>query len=150
MSDETDSPRNASQARHLVTRALAQAVSLPLVVGSFLFVPAGMLAWTMAWAVLVIFVAGTLDISLLAALKKPDLAVERLKPADGAKDWDRILTSATNLLPISGLDNRFAWSPNVPRITSLIALLMFAFGYAIVGWAMTVNPFFSAIVRTQT
>ncbi len=102
MSTEFGNAESALQTRRFVVRAFTQALFLPLVVGPFLFVPAGTLAWPMGWVVLVIFVAGNLGLSLLAAFREPDLAEERLTPAAGAKNWDRFLTSATNLLLIAG------------------------------------------------
>ena len=143
------------QAQRLFLRAVAQAALLPLVVGPFLFIPAGRVAWPMGWAALGVFVAGTLALSLVAAGRHPGLAEERLKPGAGAKRWDRVLTSVANalliagVLPVSGLDHRFGWSPQLANVVSGSGLGLFALGYVAIAWAMAANPFFSALVRIQ-
>jgi protein-S-isoprenylcysteine O-methyltransferase Ste14 len=109
----------------------------------------------MGWAALGAFVAGTLGLSLVALTGGPGLAEERLRPGVGAKSWDRHLTSAAKMLliagmlPVSRLDHRFSWSPQLAAAPSMIALAVFALGYAAVAWAMRVNPFFSSVVRIQ-
>jgi len=156
MNVESGGLPDTAKRQRLLGRALIQVAVLPLVVGPFLFIPAGTLAWPMGWAVLGVFVGGSLALPLAAAARCPGLAQERLKPAAGAKKWDRLLTSAANLLliavmlPVSGLDHRFGWSPMLPGAVAGMGLCLFALGYVAVIWAMTANPFFSALVRIQT
>ncbi len=129
-------------------------VLLPIL-AALLFIPAGRLDWLMAWILLGVYLAGLFATSLLAARIDPGLARERRKAPEGAKSWDKILINLSNLifflvmLPLAGLDRRFGWSLQVHLAVQIIALGVFVLGYALVGWAMASNCFFSAIVRIQ-
>jgi protein-S-isoprenylcysteine O-methyltransferase Ste14 len=48
------------------------------------------------------------------------------------------------------LDERFGWSPNLPLVLSLLALLVAAFGYGLVTWSMVANAYFATVSRIQT
>ena len=128
---------------------------LPLVVGPFLFIPAGTLGWPMGWAVLLIYVTGTLALSLTAATLDPGLAEERFKSGEGAKKWDWLLTAVANflliavMLPVCGFDYSLLWSHGLPALLPGLGLMVFVLGYVIIIWSMRVNPFFSAVVRIQ-
>ena len=138
----------------MLFRSLQVIVLLPIL-AALLFIPAGRLDWVMAWILLGVYLAGLFVTSLLAALIDPELARERRKAPQGAKSWDKLLIHLSNLLfflvmlPLSGLDKRFGWSPQVHLAVQIIALVGFVLGYGLVGWAMASNRFFSAIVRIQ-
>jgi protein-S-isoprenylcysteine O-methyltransferase Ste14 len=92
--------------------------------------------------------------NLLVSLRDPGLARERVNTPATAKKWDRILTNLANLptllmLPFAGLDRRYGWSPQVSWPIQLISLTVFVLGYALLGWAMMANRFFSPLIRIQ-
>jgi protein-S-isoprenylcysteine O-methyltransferase Ste14 len=141
--------------RSLAVRALLQAVLLPLVFGTVLFLPAATLRWPLAWALLAAYITGMLLTNLWLVMRHPGLARERLIIPRSSERWDLRLIQVTNFtllgitLPLSGLDHRFTWSPAVPLAVSLIALLLFAGTFLFMDWAMSVNDFFSSAVRLQ-
>jgi protein-S-isoprenylcysteine O-methyltransferase Ste14 len=52
---------------------------------------------------------------------------------------------------VAGLDrDRFHWSDNVPSWLQAVGLSALVAGYGLAFWAMTVNRFFSSVVRIQT
>jgi protein-S-isoprenylcysteine O-methyltransferase Ste14 len=103
------------------------------------------------WAALGVASLGTLIVSLTI---DPGLAAERRRPGPGARDRGTqlamtILMSAASIL--AGLDvGRRHWSDGVPLGAHVAALALFALGYGLVVWAVTVNRFFSGVVRVQT
>lgn len=139
----------------LVLRALLQAVALPLILSSFLFLPAGSLNWPMGWALLTAYVAGIFGTTLLVLKREPELAQERLSSHGPAERWDPFLTSAAKVLsivvmpPLAGFDHRFNWSPPLAGWLQAAGLLLFGLSFVLIGWAMSVNKFFSAVVRIQ-
>ena len=52
-------------------------------------------------------------------------------------------------LLVAGLDKRFGWSPALPPVVHVIALLVMFFGMIITTWAIVSNAFFSGYVRIQ-
>jgi len=91
-------------------------------------------------------------------IKNPDLARERAEAGqrEGVKPWDKVLLPATAIYGplvswvIAGLDERFAWTPDLPDYVQVIALCVIFAGDMLGIWAMLVNRFFSSHVRIQT
>jgi protein-S-isoprenylcysteine O-methyltransferase Ste14 len=149
-----EKPEEEKVKRHLVLRALLQLTILLPILSALLFIPAGRLDWVMGWVVLGAYLVGLGLTNLLVSLRNPELARERADTPATAKKWDRILTNLANLptllmLPIAGLDIRFGWSPRVGWSVQLMALVVFVLGYALFGWAMMANRFFSSLIRIQ-
>jgi protein-S-isoprenylcysteine O-methyltransferase Ste14 len=149
-----DTPKHETTRRQLVFQALLQPIVLLPILGGLLFIPAGSLDWIMGWAVLSAYLGGLGLTNLLISLYHPDLAKERANTPSSAKKWDRTLTNLANLptllmLPVAGLDKKYGWSPQVSWPVQLGALVIFVLGYAMVGWAMMANRFFSSLVRIQ-
>jgi protein-S-isoprenylcysteine O-methyltransferase Ste14 len=115
-----------------------------------LFASAGTLAVVGFWLFLAIQLAG---IVASFVLLPPDLVRERMRPG-GQKPPLGLRLSAIVIfvaLVIAGLDHgRFHWTDNVPPWLQGLGLAGLAASYAFVFWAMTVNRFFSSIVRIQT
>jgi protein-S-isoprenylcysteine O-methyltransferase Ste14 len=126
-----------------------------LFVAAVLFASAGRLGWVMGWVYLGVFLAFDVATALVLLPKSPELLVERNRIQEGTKDWDQLLVRlAAVYLPmaawiVSGLDDRFGWSPQMPPALQVVALVVVVSGYALVVWAMAANPFFSATVRIQ-
>lgn len=118
-----------------------------------LFGSAGRWDLPMVWAYLCIYSISHLVIAL-TIVKQVDLAEERMRPGPGAKNWDRAwLTvygfSCFAILIIAGLDIRFGWPGAVPLGVQIAGLVGFAAAVGLIVWAMSVNIFFSTVVRIQ-
>ena len=122
-----------------------------------LFSSAGRLDWPQAWAFIIILtLLGIVGLSIIH-FKQPDLIAERKKflKAEGIKKWDKILAPMVGIIGplsiwiIAGLDERFDWSQRLPLAAEIAAFVLTAGGYAMAVWAMSVNKFFSSVVRIQ-
>ncbi len=82
-----------------------------------------------------------------------DLMKERLRPGAGGIDrYLRIVLIPFWLahLVIAGLDvGRFHWSDHVPLALQTVGLTLFAASYALAAWAISVNRFYSSVIRIQ-
>ncbi|HNS50633.1 MAG TPA: isoprenylcysteine carboxylmethyltransferase family protein [Anaerolineae bacterium] len=128
-------------------------VMLPLV----LFLAAGRWDWAAAWAYVAAHWAGTFASRLLAWRVNPDLLVERGRTVDegmGTRQ-DRLLVLVAAILGplllwiVAGLDERFAWSPDLPPGVQEAAFGVLLAAFAFSTWAFVTNAFFSAVVRIQ-
>jgi protein-S-isoprenylcysteine O-methyltransferase Ste14 len=122
-----------------------------VVMGTFLFVPAGTLDWPMAWVLLGLFIVN-FNINILVI--KPGLIEERYQRHEDSKKWDRYLVTVTILIGfismiVAGLDYRFGWTDPFPIPILVVALVFVILSYILTIWAMVTNPFFSATIRIQ-
>jgi protein-S-isoprenylcysteine O-methyltransferase Ste14 len=115
-----------------------------------LFVSAGTMAIPAFWIYLAIFAAVFVSAFLWL---DPDLLRERMRPGGRRPPLTLRLFSGVLFLHwiVAGLDRgRFHWSDNVPPRLQAVGLLALIVGYGLAFWAMTVNRFFSSVVRIQT
>jgi protein-S-isoprenylcysteine O-methyltransferase Ste14 len=131
------------------TSAYIQSALFVLIAAVALFASAGTVAVVGFWLFLAIQLAA---IVASFALLPPDLIRERMRPG-GQKAPLGLRLSVIVLfiaVVIAGLDRgRFHWSDDVPPWLQGLSLVGLAASYAFVFWAMTVNRFFSSIVRIQ-
>ena len=84
----------------------------------------------------------------------PELRKERLRPGPGGCDRHlRIVVMPFFLahLVVAGLDaGRFHWSDTVPTSLQAASLIVLALGYSLSLWSVSVNRFFSPVVRLQS
>jgi protein-S-isoprenylcysteine O-methyltransferase Ste14 len=118
-----------------------------------LFGSAGGIDWPMGWAFLGAYLAFMVMGFLLF---DPELIRERSHIGMGAKGWDVALASFSFIwlfpltLIVAGLDvGRFGWSPPVPPVLEILALVVFVIATAFAFWAVRTNRFFSTFVRIQ-
>jgi protein-S-isoprenylcysteine O-methyltransferase Ste14 len=129
-------------------------MALPAVV---LFGSSGQLDWWMGWIYVGMTTAFSMGSRIIMFRKYPDLIADRAKLSDkdDTKSWDKTLAplvailGPTVMLPVAGLDMRFAWSPNLPLVLQVTGLVITALGYSLGVWATAVNRFFSSVVRIQ-
>jgi protein-S-isoprenylcysteine O-methyltransferase Ste14 len=115
-----------------------------------LFASAGTIAIPAFWIYLAIFAAVFVSAFLWL---DPDLLRERMRPGGQRPPLALRLFSGVLFLHwiVAGLDRgRFHWSDNVPPWLQAVGLLALIAGYGLAFWAMTVNRFFSSVVRIQT
>jgi protein-S-isoprenylcysteine O-methyltransferase Ste14 len=131
------------------TSAYMQSALFMLTSAVALFASAGTLTIVGFWLFLAIQLAG---IVASFVLLPPDLVRERMRPG-GQKPPLGLRLSVIVLFiafVVAGLDRgRFHWSDAVPPWLQGLSLVGLAASYAFVFWAMTVNRFFSSIVRIQ-
>jgi protein-S-isoprenylcysteine O-methyltransferase Ste14 len=129
--------------------AYIQSVLFLFIMAVALFASAGTLSVVGFWLFLAIQLTG---IVASFVLLPPDLVRERMRPG-GQKPPLGLRLSAIVIfvaLVIAGLDRgRFHWTDDVPPWLQGLSLAGLAASYAFVFWAMTVNRFFSSIVRIQ-
>ena len=120
--------------------------------------PAGTWRWWEAWAVVGLYVAYAVAITLYLSRRDPDLLRERLKssPAQqGQKRWDKILMIAM-LVPgialfiVPGLDvGRFGWSAPLPAWVEIVGLALHLPCFAVIGWVMHENSYLARVVKVD-
>lgn len=133
-----------------VVRAVTRWAIVTGLLTAGLFLAAGTTRIPMLRAYVAVFSA-LLLVTMLAV--DPGLAQERARLGAGARDGDLRFTSGFFFLVTVGFAamdvGRLHQSDAVPVPVSVIALAVFgaALGFQI--WAMTVNPFFSPVIRIQ-
>ena len=113
--------------------------------------------WWQGWVGAGLAILATVVSRVLALRKNPDLAAERgqTTSGEGTKSWDRVLVPVVAifgplaLYVVAGLDERFAWSPDLPVGVNLAGLVAVFLGYVLGTWALVENRFFSSVVRIQ-
>ena len=124
---------------------------------ALLFISSGRLDWWQAWVFIGVTYLAVIGGRLAAARRNPGLLQERAHSIEdtNSKSWDRWLAFIVGMAGpalvqlISGLDQRFQWSPELPLGVHLIGLAGLILGSAFSTWALIENRFFSAQVRIQ-
>ena len=121
------------------------------VIGALLFGCAGRADLPMFWAYLGVWMGACLMLPLVV---DAGLIRERLRPGPGGKDYAiaiAVLPLAASQFAAAGLDvGRYHWSDTVPPALRIVGLAATAAAFAVMGWAMVVNRFFSSVIRIQT
>ncbi len=139
-------------------KAILRFMLFLLILPLLLFGLSGQPNWPMAWAYVLIYIGSALASRLILLAKAPDLLSERAQftQAEGTKSWDTRLVPLIALigplvvLVVAAVDRRFSWSPSLPLWLQVTGLVVFVLGTFLGVWAITVNKFFSSVVRIQT
>ncbi len=154
MDDGPERPIETGGTSEVWRAVLRVAFGVP-VLSALLLLPAGRADWTWAW-VYVGCLTGCIGVNVLVLRAvNPEVLRERMRRAESAAQWDLVLGSllgvfGIGLLPVAGLDERFAWTGDVGLAVHLIGLGAIVSGDALFVWAMAVNRFFSRRVSIQT
>jgi protein-S-isoprenylcysteine O-methyltransferase Ste14 len=138
-----------------IVRVYGQWIVVTVLLAAMLFASAGRVDVPMFWVYLAIHSGAQLAMALLVFRQNRDLLEERQRPGQGAKAWDQVILRiyflfTLALFVVAGLDvGRFHWSDTVPLWGQVVALVGFALAFAFNIWAMTVNDFYSRVVRIQ-
>ncbi len=130
--------------------AYVQTITFFFLAAAALFASAGTFAIAVFWIYLAIL-AGIFVASFI--LLDPDLARERMRPGGKKPPTALWLFSGVLFLHwiVAGLDRgRFHWSDTVPLWLQILGLVAVAGSYAFALWAMSVNRFFSSVIRLQS
>jgi len=137
--------------RRNVLRRIGQLMLVDTLTGLFLFVGAGTIRWTYAWAYIALCWLVTLAAPFVAPL---ELLAERGSRKENVEKWDKVIAkllalSGFSIYLTAGLDFRWHWTSEWGSLTHIGAILLFILGFALTVWAMVANRFFSTAVRIQ-
>ncbi|MEN6554712.1 MAG: isoprenylcysteine carboxylmethyltransferase family protein [Methanobacterium sp.] len=138
---------------NLKIKTLFSFAELIVIIGLFLFVPAGSFNFWQAWVYSIIFVGSTAAITFYLWRKDPELLARRVNAGPGAEKeraqkiiqfFATILFIA--LLVISAFDHRFGWS-HVPLYIVTLGDILVALGFLLLFLVFRENTFASAIIE---
>jgi protein-S-isoprenylcysteine O-methyltransferase Ste14 len=118
------------------------------------FWPAGTLDWPAGWLHYGIITASLIGSYFYLRRVNPAVIVHQMQIGKGAKRWDQVWMGVFSLLflalyTVAGFDAvRYRWSGLSPWLWPA-GVACWLSGYALITWAMGVNPFFEKMVRIQ-
>ncbi len=123
--------------------------------GGVLFLAAGTLLWTRAWAYLAVGLACLAANASIVFYCNPRAIVERNRKHEDTKSFDKILTAIIAVMTImtwvvAGLDaGRFRWS-YLSLGWFFPGVALHTFGMAAICWCLVTNPYLEKGIRIQT
>lgn len=141
-------------AADILKRGLTVAIFIVLI-AFILFLASGRLNWTWAWVYLAICLVSVLINAAFMLPAHPETIAERAR-AQQTRDWDKLVGGLYGLavyfaLPlVAGLDERFDWTRGLDIPWQVAGAALLAAGFALSGWAMIENTYFSTAVRIQS
>lgn len=149
----TIADREPSLRRGLIRWAIKQTVFV-IVLAVTLYASAGGLIGNRAWIYLALVAVVQVLTAIVLIPRSPGLLIERSQLKEGVKSWDIGLAVFMGYSPVlmalaAGLDARFNGLPADLNAVAIFALLLAILGTLFTLWSMTVNPFFSGVVRIQ-
>lgn len=146
-------PAAAAAAPPRLSMLLLRLLLFLTLLATVLFAAAGRRDLLQFWAYVGVFAVGLLATTVVVLTSDPTLIRERLKPGPGGRD-PRLRAFAVLLMGahwvIAGLDaGRWRASGDVPSGVMASGLVLMAASFALTGWAMHANRFFSSDARIQ-
>lgn len=137
---------------NLMIQALIKGLSGLVLVGLFLFLPAGTFAFWNGWLFIALLFVPMLILGVVLLLKAPELLAKRLNNKE-KEDAQRKVVGMTALIFIAGfvltgLDFRFGWS-KLPLWLIIAASVLFLIGYGLYVEVMRENAYLSRTVEVQ-
>ena len=118
-----------------------------------IFILAGRINYWQGW----FFVVGYISFFLFqSVVTEKELVQERVKPGPGRKSWDKFffllyLPASISIFAVAALDaGRFNWTAKLPTLIYIISYTVLVLSLSLSAWAMSINKFFSSVVRIQT
>jgi protein-S-isoprenylcysteine O-methyltransferase Ste14 len=137
----------------LKIKTLLGFVELIIIIGLFLFAPAGSFNFWQAWVYSIIFVGSSATITFYLWRNNPGLLVRRVNtgPAAEKEKTQKLIQSFNTILFIAFLvipafDHRFGWS-NVPLYIVILGDILVILGFFLFFLALRENAFASAIIE---
>ena len=155
--DMPPKPVREKAAQAVAPRQWIGLVAVYSLIPLLLLICAGDLGWWQAWLYSLLILSAGVGGRIWAEQRHPGITAERQNKASfhNAKAWDKVLAPLMAvsvgypMVIVAGLDHRYRWSPELPLWLSVIGLVLVAFGYAFVTWALAENRFFAGVVRIQ-
>ena len=136
----------------LLLKALIKFIVGLLLIGAFLFLPAGSLDYPNGWLFIGLLFAPMLVLGIVLFLKAPDLLEKRLNAKEKENTQKGVLAFSALIFPLgfllSALDFRFSWS-RVPTWLVAVSAVLFLLGYAMYAEVMRENAYLSRTVEVQ-
>lgn len=139
--------------RSLNARAAIKFLQLPLIMGLFLFLPAGTLLWWQAWLFVAVFFLGSLALTVYLAITDPKLLERRLNAgpqAEKEKSQKIIMvlamTSFALTLALPAIDHRLGWS-HMPDSAVSLGNLLIVWGLLGVTWVFRENTYGASTIQ---
>lgn len=140
--------------RQALQKSMISLVVTAVIVAALLFGTAGTLNWLRGWWFMAAFIVAILVSVGILWRTNPEIFVARSRVQAGTKWWDYIflvliIGGLAALLPVAGLDYRFAWL-QAPDWLVVIGYLLFVLSFAGQIWPQATNRHFEPGVRIQT
>ncbi len=140
--------------RQALQKSMISLVVTVVIVAAQLFGTAGTLNWSRGWWFMAAFIVAMLVSVGILWRTNPEIFVARSRVQAGTKWWDYIflvliIGGLAALLPVAGLDYRFAWL-QAPDWLVVLGYLLFVLSFAGQIWPQATNRHFEPGVRIQT
>lgn len=137
----------------LKIKTLLGFVELIVILGLFLFAPAGSLNFWQAWVYSIIYVASSVTITFYLWRTNPELLARRVNAGPGAEKEKTqkithffVILLFIAILVISAFDHRFGWS-HVPFYIVILGDILVILGFFLLFLVFRENAFASAIIE---
>ncbi len=138
--------------RKTLIQAFAKFFTGVVLVGALLFIPAGTLAWTQGWRLMVILFVPMLFADIVMIRKNPELLKKRLNAKEEQKEQqDVVKLSGLMFIAafiLAGLNFRFQWIV-LPDWISWAAVAIFLISYGLYAEVMRENTWLSRTIEVQ-
>ncbi|WP_245859910.1 hypothetical protein [Methanosarcina spelaei] len=138
---------------NLKIKTLLGFVELIVILGLFLFAPAGSLNFWQAWVYSIIYVASSVTITFYLWRTNPELLARRVNAGPGAEKEKTqkithffVILLFIAILVISAFDHRFGWS-HVPFYIVILGDILVILGFFLLFLVFRENAFASAIIE---
>lgn len=123
-----------------------------ILVGLFLFLPAGTMEYPNAWLLMSILFVPMFIAGIVMMFKNPELLRKRLNAKENQGEQRRVIKLSGIMFVagfvLAGLDFRFGWLP-LPRTVSYIAAVIFLLAYLLYAEVLRENTYLSRVIEVQ-
>ena len=136
----------------LIKSAIIKYISGLLLVGLFLFIPAGTFTYWQAWVLISILFIPMLILGLILIIFNPDLLKKRLNAREEQNEQKIVIILSILMFLasfiIAGLNFRFNWII-LPPLISYISSIVFLLAYGLYGEVLRENAYLSRTIEIQ-
>ncbi|MBQ7116575.1 MAG: isoprenylcysteine carboxylmethyltransferase family protein, partial [Clostridia bacterium] len=136
----------------LLIQAILKFILGAVLVGLFVFIPAGTLNFLNGWLFMGILFVPMFVAGVVMMIKNPSLLKSRLDAKETKKEQGLFVKlSGIMFLAgfiVAGLDFRFGWS-NLPRIVIIVSAVLFLIAYGFYAEVLRENTYLSRTVEVQ-
>lgn len=136
----------------LAVQAMIKFISGLLLIGLFLFLPAGSIYYAGAWRLIGLLFVPMLIAGTVLIIKNPDLLKKRLKDKETETEQKFVIVMSglefAVCFIVAGLDDRFGWT-KLPGWATAVFCVIFLISYGIYVEVMRENAYLSRTVEIQ-